>query len=472
MLEDLTRRALTEDTAANATQVQSPLIRTHHAGFRNRLLIIQPTYRVSPDGPLYKTKRRSLVGLTLPYLAALTPADWDVTLLDEQVQDIDFDAAVDLVAISTWTINSLRAYEISARFRERGVPVIMGGPHTYFHSDEAGAHCDAVGIGEAEHIWVRMLEDAAAGRLQPVYRAGELHDLVGLPMPRYDLSKLTGMQRLRTYSVQNSRGCPFKCEFCSERFYVGTRYRYRPAEEVVEEIKATGAKSIFFADSMFAGKKQMAMQLMEALIPLKIRWSTLWTTYLCIDDEFMDLAARSGLLHVNMGMESVDQETLGNMNKNFNKVENYDAILGGLRRRGISYSLNFVFGFDGEKPTVFENTLKFLNRQKVPVAYFYILGPHKGTPLYDRMQSEGRLIDPMEMVRGPGIHCTITPPYCTPEEMEARVRKMYRDFYNLPSMLRRLQLPVTKANIASWVLNVSQRRMAQATNESKHFDWL
>ena len=170
MLEDLTRRALTEDTVANATEVQSPPIRTHRAGFRNRLLIIQPTYRVSPDGPLYKTKRRSLVGLTLPYLAALTPADWDVTLLDEQVQDIDFDAAVDLVAISTWTINSLRAYEISARFRDRGVPVLMGGPHTYFHSDEASAHCDAVERAEAVDCYIQRRGGMAL--LLPLMLAG------------------------------------------------------------------------------------------------------------------------------------------------------------------------------------------------------------------------------------------------------------------------------------------------------------
>ncbi len=459
-------------TVVEQTQSQRPPASIRSKTFKNRLLIIQPTYRVRPDGPLYKTKGRSLMGLTLPYLASLTPPEWDITLLDEQIEDIDFDAAVDIVAITAWTINSPRAYEISARFRDRGVPVIMGGPHTFFHAEEAAAECDAVGVGEAEFIWVQMLEDAAAGRLQRIYRANQSHDLIGLPPPRYDIANLSGIKRFRTYSVQNSRGCPFKCEFCSERFYVGTQYRYRPAEEVVEEIRATGAKNIFFADSMFAGKKQMAMKLMEQLIPLNIRWSTLWTTYLCSDNEFMDLAARSGLLHVNMGMESVDQETLGNMNKNFNKVENYDEILGGLHRRGISYSLNFVFGFEGEKPTIFDSTLRFLDDHKVPVAYFYILNPDKGTPLYDRMRREGKVIDEKDMYRGPGIRCNITPSYCSPQEMEQNVRGMYERFYTMPNMARRLPLPVTKANIASWILNVSQRRMAKATRDSKNFDWV
>ncbi len=449
-----------------ASGIPSPRSRRYG---RPRILIIQPTYRVSPDGPLHKTKRRQLIGLTLPYLAALTPADWDVELVDEQVQELDLNAPVDVVAITTWTITSLRAYEIAAAFRARQIPVIMGGPHTFFHADEAAQHCDAVGIGEGEDIWPQMLEDAASGRLKPVYRAEENHPLHDLPMPRYDLSDIRAPKLLRTYSVQNSRGCPFKCEFCSERFFMGERYRYRPAENVVEEIRHTGARNIFFADSMFAGKKERALELMEALIPLKIRWSTLWTTYLCLDDEFMDMAKRSGLLHVNMGMESINEETLAAMNKRFNKVDDYEAILGGLRRRGISYSLNFVFGFEGETPDATEQTLKFLNHHNVPVAYFYILGPHKGTPLYDRMMAAGQVLDDAALGRAPGIKCDIDPPYGTPAEMEQRIRDTYGRFYSLPSMIRRLPAPFTKANIASWILNLSQRRMARSDKAAKNF---
>ena len=437
-----------------------------------KLMVIQPTYYTNgADSPLYKTKKRTLVGLTLPYLAALTPKEWDVELVDEQVTDINFDAPVDLVAITTWTVNSFRAYDVAGRFRERGVPVIMGGPHTFFHAEEAIEHCDAVGIGEGEEIWQTMLEDAANARLQKIYRPPKQHHLKGLPIPRYDLMKLGGFAFNRTYSVQSSRGCPFKCEFCSERFYIGDRYRYRPAQEIVDEIKDIKAKNVFFADSMFAGKKEHSMQLMEGLVPLKIRWSTLWTTYLCRDEKFMDLAKRSGLLHVNMGMESINQETLASMNKNFNKVHQYDEILDNLRKRGISYSLNFVFGWDGETPDVFQSTLAFLDHHKVPVAYFYILSPHRGTPLYDRMRQEDRLIDDKHMRRTPGIICDIKPSYCTAEEMEKNVQDMYDQFYSTRSMLRRLPLPVTKANIASWILNFSQRRMSWADRHAQNFDW-
>lgn len=438
----------------------------------NKLLIIQPSYyQDSAARPLHKTKRRSLIGLPLPYLAALTPPSWHVKLVDEQIQDIDFDAEVDVVAITTWTISSPRAYEISARFRARGISVLMGGPHTFFHTDEAVEHADAVGVGEAETIWEEMLEHALAGELRPVYRAKRAHHLSGLPLPRYDLLYMPQPRFARTYTVQTSRGCPFKCEFCSERFFVGEAYRKRPADDVVEELRAIGARNVLFADSMFAGKKQAALELMEKLIPLGVRWSTLWATYLCLDDEFMDLAKRSGLLHVNMGMESVDRKTLGAMNKRFNDVSEYPRIIDSLRQRGISFSLNFVFGFDGETPDVFDATLEFLQRYKAPVAYFYILDPQRGTPLYDRMKAEGRMRDEEAMRLKVGNVCKIKPSYCSPEELEARVMDLYERFYTLPSMMRRLPVPVTKSNIASWMLNFSQRRMTRAERNVENFDW-
>ncbi len=436
-----------------------------------RLLIIQPTHYYSPsDMRLHKTKSRALMPLTLPYLAALTPKEWKVTLLDEQLEDIDFNAPTDAVAISTWTINSLRAYEIADMFRERGVPVLMGGPHIYFHVEEALEHCDAVCVGEAEYVWKQMLDDCASGRLKKIYKADRFHDMKGLPFPRYDLVRNKMKYGLiKTYSVQTSRGCPFKCEFCSERYYLGTLYRYRPVEEVVEEIKRIGAKYIFFADSNFAGKISHTMELIEALIPLKIRWSTLWSMNLCKNDKLMRLAKRSGLLHVNIGMESIDRETLKTMKKRQNKATEYKEALEKLRRLGISYSLNFIFGWDTERPDIFESTLEFLMENRVPVAYFNILTPHKGTPLYERMKKEGRIINIDEIGRWPGIKCYIKPLYCSPEELEEKIKWMYRKFYSISSILKRLAPPITQSNIASWIINFSQRRIA-FSDTAENFD--
>jgi radical SAM superfamily enzyme YgiQ (UPF0313 family) len=386
----------------------------------------------------------------------LTPGGWDIALIDEQLDHIDFDAPVDAVAITAWTMNSLRAYEITDRFRSRGIPVLMGGPHTSFHGEEAAEHCDAVCLGEGEAVWPRMLEDAAAGRLEKIYRPDRLSELKQLPTPRYELMDLGRYGFFKTFSVQSSRGCPFRCEFCSERLYLGESYRYRPSEEVVEEIRRVGTRNVLFADSNFAGNIKHTMELMEALIPLRIRWSALWSAHLCRDEAFMDLAKKSGLLHLNIGMESIDAHTLISMNKKANKAHEYAQILAGLRRRGISYSLNFIFGWDTETEDVFDSTLEFLQRNKVPAAYFNILTPDKGTPLYDRLMEEKRIANADAMGRWPGDRCFITPKNYTPEILEKRVRALHNAFYSYPSMLARLPLPVTTGNIASWVINFSQ----------------
>lgn len=422
-----------------------------------RILIVQPSYyRSKETHKIARLSSRKLVPLALPYLAALTPNDWEITLVDELLEDIDFDTPTDLVAITTWTLTSLRAYDIANEFRKRGKKVVMGGPHVYFNTHEAIPHADSVAIGEGEYIWRGILEDAAMGRLQPVYQAEQQHDLKNLPFPRYDLLNINRYGRIKTYAVQTSRGCPFKCDFCSERLYLGEGFRFRPVQDVVEEIKRCKGRYFLFADSNFGGNRDHAMELMEALIPLRIRWSTLWSLYLCKDKEFMDLACRSGLLHLNLGMESINPESIRLMNKKQNKVEEYRQILSNLRKRGISYSLNLIFGLDGENQRMFDATVDFLKKNKAPVAYFNILTPHKGTPFYNRMMEANRILNAEDIGRWPGEKCYIMPNCCSPEELEEHVKKLYRRFYNIPSILSRLPAPVTESSLASWIMNISQ----------------
>jgi radical SAM superfamily enzyme YgiQ (UPF0313 family) len=436
-----------------------------------RLLIIQPShYQSKTNRTVFKTRRRTVVPLTLPYLAALAPADWRTRLVDEQLDDIDFDEPADLVAMSCWTLQSLRAYDIVEEFRRRHVPVVMGGPHVFFYPEECAEHCDAIGIGEGERIFPAMLADAAAGRLRRCYQAEPLADLGGLPQPRYDLIDLRRFRPFRTFTVHSSRGCPFHCDFCSERLYLGASYRWRPAGEVVEEIRRCGCPNIFFGESNFGGRRQRAMELMEALLPLRLRWSTLWSSHLCLDGEFLDLAKRSGLLHVNIGIESLDVATLMAMNKNQNKASRFAEMFDNLRRREISYSVNLIFGWDTETPDVFGATLEFLCRHKVPAAYFNVLTPRRGTAFYERMQHEGRILDEADIERWPGQRCHFKPLWCQPEDLEHNVQRMYEQFYSLRSILHRLPLPFSKSRIASWVVNWSERRMIGASGNRDDFD--
>jgi len=436
-----------------------------------KLMIIQATgYRFRGLRVPYKLRKRKLVGAVLPHLAALAPKEWEVTLVDDATQDVNYDADVDVVAITVRTVTSLRGYEIAARFRDRNIPVIMGGPHATFYAAEIAEHADAVCIGEAEEVFPAMLEDAAAGRLKQIYRGERPAPLAGLPAPRWDLLDPRKYVFYRPFVIQYSRGCPYTCDFCAERRLNGDYgYRYRPTEEVVEDIKRCGSRHIFFAASQFAGNKAHAMELMEALIPLKIRWSTLVSAHFCLDPRFMDLAQRSGLLHVNMGVESIHQKTLHAMNKDSNRVGQYGDVIHNLTRRDISYSLNFVFGTDEEEDDAFRTTLEFLFEHKAQTAYFNILVPLRGTLVHEQFNEDGRLIDEENMERWPGLSCHFKPLRYTPEELVHRVAKIRRDFYTFGSAARRLPVPYKEAHFASWNLHFLQRKVATHLDSMRDF---
>ena len=436
-----------------------------------RLLIVQATgYRYRGSRVPYKLRKRKLVGAVIPYLAALAPKDWTITLIDDATEEVDFNAKVDVVAITIRTVTSFRGYEIADAFRQRGVPVLLGGPHTTFHAEEAAKHADAVCIGEAEEVFPKMLADAAGGRLERFYRRDQVASLEGMPTPRWDLLNPKKYVFYRPFVIQYSRGCPYICDFCAERRLNGDYgYRYRPAAEVVEEIKRCGSKHIFFAASQFAGDTERAMELMVALIPLKIRWSTLFSAHYCLDVKFMNLAKRSGLLHVNTGIESINQQTLKTMHKSFNRASEYSQMIRNLTERDISYSLNFVFGSDSDDETVFDATLNLLNEYKAQTAYFNILVPLRGTPLHQRFKDEGRLIDEENMERWPGLSCHFQPLRFSPDELVRRIMKIRRDFYSMTSAIRRLPVPYKSAHFASWNLHFLQRKVVAHMDSMRDF---
>ena len=436
-----------------------------------KLMIIQATgYRFRGSLDPYKLRKRKLVGAVLPHLAALAPKEWEVTLVDDATQDVNYDADVDVVAITIRTVTSFRGYEIAARFRERNIPVVMGGPHATFYAAEVAEHADAVCIGEAEDVFPRMLEDAAAGRLKKIYRGEHATSLAGLPAPRWDLLDPRKYVFYRPFVIQYSRGCPYTCDFCAERRLNGEYgYRFRPVEEVVDDIKRCGSRHIFFAASQFAGHKAHALELMEALIPLGVRWSTLMSAHFCLDRTFMDVGRRSGLLHVNMGIESIDQKTLHAMRKDSNRVRQYDEVIRNLTERDISYSLNFVFGSDTDEDDVFDTTLDFLHARKAQTAYFNILVPLRGTSVHEQFKADGRLVDEENMERWPGLSCHFKPLRYGPEELVRRVAKIRRDFYTLGSAARRLPVPYKEAHFASWNLHFLQRKVATHLDSMRDF---
>ena len=409
-----------------------------------RILLVQPT-TYYPGKKALRSKKRWLLGMTLPYLAGLTPRSIAVEMVDDRLAPIPYDRRYDLVGITATCATHERGYEIAQEFRRRGVPVVMGGFHITLHPDEALEHCDAVVVGEAEGVWEQVLADAARKRLQPRYQAPDFHSLANLPRPRLELVNFR-KYRLKTIPAQTTRGCPYHCSFCEVPIVYGHTYRRRPIGEVLEEIKTsirlTGIRKIYFVDDNLTGHREYAKELFRGLIPLNIRWSCLWTINTSRDEELLDLAKKAGCYHVNIGIENVCAESIAAIAKVQNPVQEYGLLLQRLRERGLFYSLNFMFGLDGDQPSLFDETLAFLERIKAPMAFFNSVTPRRGTPLWEQLYREGRIHNP-DAEKYLGMVCNFIPRHMTPEECENGVWRCFQKFYSYGSICRRLLLPPT-----------------------------
>jgi radical SAM superfamily enzyme YgiQ (UPF0313 family) len=288
-----------------------------------------------------------------------------------------------------------------------------------------------------------VLEDAARRRLKPRYQAADFHDLAGLPRPRVELMDFR-RYRVKIVPAQTSRGCPYHCAFCEVPIVYGQTYRRRPIGEVIAEIKAntriTGLKKVYFIDDNLTGHRDYAKELFKALLPLNIRWSCLWTINTSRDEELLDLAKASGCFHVNIGIENVCQESISSIEKVQNPVKEYEMLLNRLRERGIFYSLNFMFGLDGDTRELFAETLDFLERVKAPMAFFNVATPRRGTPMWAQLAQEGRVHNP-EAEKYLGMVCNFVPKHMTPDECEAGVWDCFKKFYSLPAIFRRFLWP-------------------------------
>ena len=402
-----------------------------------RVLLIQPSrYR---EGRLDKRRRRWLLGMTLPYLAALVPSDIDVQIKDDMLEDITFREKVDLVALTCMSHQANRAYEIAAGFRRQGIPVVMGGFHATLAPDECQQHVDAVVFGEAETSWPQLLRDFQAGSLQDRYQARELSNLQGLPVPRYELLDL---KKYKLYNIpsQTTRGCPYNCSFCEVTQVYGGKFRHRPVAEVIHEIqeirRLTKSDFVYFVDDNLVANRRHAMAIMEKLIPLKVFYGCLATANIGDDTELLDLMKRSGCLHVNIGMETISPDSLKAINKKQNKIKEYERQFKALRDRGIGFSVNVMFGLDGDHPDIFETTVDFLIRVKAPVSYMFILAPRPGTRVRDQLLQEGRIFD-NNWNNYCGFKVVYQPKHLTPRQLEEGYWRANRQFYSPLSILQR-----------------------------------
>lgn len=323
-------------------------------------------------------------------LKALTPLDVEVRFYDDRMESIPFDEPTDLAALSVETYTARRAYQIATEYRRRGVPVVMGGFHATLVPEEVGRYAEAVVVGEAEGVWPEVVDDAGSGRLRPLYRSKGTPEK-GAAAP--DRSLFAGKRYLPVALAEAGRGCRFGCEFCAIQTFFGRRRSWRSVEEVVEEVRGLAKPLVFFVDDNIAAETDRAKELFEALAPLKIRWVSQASIDAAHDEEFLRLARASGCQGLLVGFETLDPEGLARMNKAFNAMKGgYGAALANLRRHGIRLYATFLFGYDGQGPEAFRDALDFARRHRFYLAAFNHVTPFPGTPLYTRLEREGRLL--------------------------------------------------------------------------------
>lgn len=356
-----------------------------------RLTIVHPCIgrRIGDRGYVRTWQMEPLPAATL---AGLTPADVRLRFYDDRMEAIPFDEPADLVAISVETYTAKRAYQIASEYRRRRVPVVMGGFHPSLCPDEVARYADAVVMGEAEELWPRVLDDARHGQLQKLYRSQSRPPLTGL---RPDRSIFAGKRYLPIGLVEAGRGCHFKCDFCAVQTVFSQSQTRRPPDDIIQELhQLKGTKKLFFfVDDNITSNLAQAKEFFRALIPLGIRWVGQSSINAAHDEEFLELLKRSGCQGVLIGFESLNAKNLAAMNKTFNSARGgFAQALKNLRRHRIRIYGTFVFGYDGDTPASFDETVDFALEHAFYIAAFNHLTPFPGTPLYRRLQGENRLL--------------------------------------------------------------------------------
>ena len=331
--------------------------------------------------------------LQLGVLAALTPKDVEVVLYDDRMEKIPFDEETDLVAITVETFTARRAYEISAEYRKRGVKVLIGGMHVKLIPEEVIEHCDSIIIGDAEPVWEEMINDLLNHQLKQRYEGIQPTCPQQNIITRRDLFE--GKGYLPITLLQFSRGCNHRCNFCASSVYFHAKHYCRPVEDVIKEIQSQKRKFLFFVDDNIVCNREKAKELFRALIPLKVHWVSQGSIDMLKDEELMRLMVKSGCLGLVIGFESINPESIEQMNKSSNKTGSgnlYESEIKQLRKWGLQTWAAFTVGHDADTVESIRATCDFAIKNKFTFAAFNILMPYPNTELYHKLEKEGRLL--------------------------------------------------------------------------------
>ncbi len=375
--------------------------------------------------------------LALANIAALTPDNYEIKVIDEQIMPVDYNVECNLVAITVNTSVSKRAYEIADNFKKKGIKVVMGGFHCSFMPEESLKHADSIVVGDAEDSWPKLIKDFENGNLKRKYISDQTKSLE-IKTPKLEIFR--GMGYINTNFVETTRGCSHNCKFCSTSPFYDHKHRKRPIEEVIKDIKNVKSfpkKFIFFVDDNIVCDRNYAKKLFRALIPLKIFWISQATADIGEDEELVRLAAKSGCFGVFLGFDSISKSSLNEVNKKHNKVAKYKNIVEMLHKHGIGIEAGFVFGFDNDSKEVFRETFEFLNETKIESFLAMYLTPIPGTKIYDEFKKQNRLLE-SDFSKYDFRHVVIKPKNMTPKELYEGVSWISKEFNSKKLMHRRI----------------------------------
>jgi len=372
-------------------------------------------------------------------IAGLTPNDVDIRFYDDRMERIPYDEPTDLVAISVETYTARRSYQIASEYRRRGVPVVMGGFHPTLCPDEVSEYAESVVVGEAEESWPRLIDDFRRGCMERMYRATGRPSLRSV---RPDRRIFRGKRYLPIGLVEAGRGCHFRCDFCAVQTVFKQTQTRRPLDEVIAEVASLrqSRRLFFFVDDNITSNLAEAKEFLRALATLNVRWVSQSSINAAHDEEFLDLLRQSGCQGVLIGFESLNPAALASMNKSFNTMRGgYEVALANLRRFGLRLYGTFIFGYDADTADSFRHATEFARAHRFYIAAFNHLTPFPGTPLYARLQREGRLLyDSWWLDRRYRYnHVPFQPATMSPEALAHHCLQARRTFYGWPSILRR-----------------------------------
>jgi len=417
--------------------------------------IAAPLFTFQPN-----TRMTLGIPLALPTLAAVTPPGFELKIIDEEIEKIDFAESADIVAITAMSFKAKRAYEIAREFRARGVKVIMGGIHASMCPEEVSEHVDCVVIGEAEGLWPGLLADAVEGKLKDRYVGQKLPDLMYSPTPRYDLVKID--RYLYAY-LQTTRGCPFDCTFCTVTKMSGRIVRKKTPEQVLEDVssivnlnhkktftvidrttnkKMKVVKMIAFIDDNFAIDRKHALAICHALKRFQmdnnvaIPWYTQVNVEVGFDEEMLTAMSEANCQHLFIGFESLDMATLQSMQKNINSPERYAEAIQNIHKHGIRVVFSTIIGDDNTSVKSCEYLKSFLEKNNVFHVLLNILTPYAGTKLFEEMTNEGRILtDQSDLYNIRNV--VFKPKNMPPEELQELYSSLSGSLYKYDNMYKR-----------------------------------